>query len=191
MAKRKQAPNPEPTRAEPAQHPISAVEWVDPATLRSNLYNPNRVFKLELQLLKRSLLEDGWTQPIVARPDGEIVDGFHRWTLGSTDPDVQAMTGGLVPVVRLDPGDEIHQMASTVRHNRARGQHGILKMGDIVRAAMAAGATEADVCARFGMEPEEVDRLADVRSSPEHAGKDSFGRGWVPDPRANGTPKAP
>lgn len=168
-------------KTKPADHPITTVEWCDPKTLHANNYNPNRVFPTELELLKQSILEDGWTQPIVARPDGEIVDGFHRWTVGQ-DPAVAALSGGLVPVVILRNADPVHQMASTVRHNRARGQHGILKMADIVRAAQAAGCTEDDICKRFGMEPEEIDRLADMRPSPQHAGKDSFGRGWVPDP---------
>lgn len=179
-----------PVRTAPAEHPIAVVKWVDPKKLHSNSYNPNRVFKLELELLKRSILEDGWTQPIVVRPDMEIVDGFHRWTLGSTDPEVAAVAGGLIPVVILPVSDPVRQMASTVRHNRARGQHGILKMGEIVRAAQERGATEDQICEQFGMEPEEVDRLADIRSSPEHAGKDSFGMGWVPSPVAPTKPTA-
>lgn len=175
-----------PVRRAPADHPIAAVVWVDPATLHSNSYNPNRVFKTELELLKLSIMADGWTQPIVARADGEIIDGFHRWTLGTADADIRALAGGLVPVVHLSAQDAVRQMMSTVRHNRARGQHGILKMGDIVRAAKEAGLSEKEICRGMGMEVEELDRLADTRSSPEHAGKDSFGRGWVPDPNATG-----
>jgi hypothetical protein len=163
------------------KHPISSVQWVDPKTLRANAYNPNRVFTPERELLKRSILEDGWTQPIVARPDGEIVDGFHRWTLASTDAEVAAAGGGLIPVVFLEPRDLAAQMASTVRHNRARGQHGVLKMSTIVRDMMAAGMSMEQVCTELGMEDEEAERLSDMRSSPESAGKDSFGRGWVPD----------
>lgn len=159
------------------------MQWLDPKLLRANDYNPNRVFPLERKLLKTSILEDGWTQPIVARRVGdvfEVIDGFHRWSLASTDPEVAAMTDGLVPVVVLEPRDAVAQMMSTVRHNRARGQHGVLKMGEIVRAAQVAGLSEDAICDGFGMEVEEIDRLADIRESPQHAGKDSFGRGWVP-----------
>jgi ParB-like chromosome segregation protein Spo0J len=159
------------------------LKWVKPSTLHGNSYNPNRVFSLELELLKKSIIENGWTQPIVVRHDNEIVDGFHRWTVAK-DPEVAALTGGLVPVVVLPVGTLAEQMMATVRHNRARGQHGILKMADIVRAAQAEGLSEEAICSGFGMEPEELDRLADMRPSPKHAGKDSFGRGWVPDPNS-------
>lgn len=163
--------------------PISRVQWIDPVRLYSNDYNPNRVFKAEMRLLKESILSSGWTQPIVARPDGEIVDGFHRWTLGSTDKDISALTGGLVPVVFLaaDTSRE-EQMMATVRHNRARGQHGVLKMGAIVRELVQRGVDQVEIQKRLGMEREEVERLSDLRSSPERVGKDSFGKGWVPDP---------
>jgi hypothetical protein len=67
-----------------------------------------------------------------------------------------------------------------VRHNRARGQHGILKMGNIIRALQESGMSEEAIHARLGMEPEEQERLSDIRTSPEAAGKDSFGKGWVP-----------
>ena len=169
------------TRTTPNDHPLARVEWVDPTTLRANNYNPNKVFPPELELLKTSILADGWTQPVVARRDGDIVDGFHRWTLASTDPDVRAASESKVPVVYVDCADPAGQMMATVRHNRARGQHGVLKMGDIVRAAQAAGLSDDDICTGMGMELEELERLADLRGSPETAGKESFGKGWIPD----------
>src|SRR5438045_1612914 len=97
--------------------PITSIEWVPRESLHANLYNPNKVAPIELHLLKVSILEDGWTQPIVARPDGEIVDGFHRWTI-SAESEISAMTNGLVPVVRLLPANREHQIMSTIRHNR-------------------------------------------------------------------------
>ena len=160
--------------------PVSQVQWVERESLRANAYNPNTVFRPELALLKLSLLEDGWTQPIVARPDGEIVDGFHRWTL-SAHPELHAMTNGRVPVVFLKGKTASEQRISTIRHNRARGQHGVLKMSKILRDLVEAGVPPQRIESALGMETEEVDRLTDVRSSPDHAGKESFGQGWVPD----------
>lgn len=171
------------TRTSQLDHPISAVVWRKPSELHANDYNPNKVFKTELALLKTSIMADGWTQPIVVKPDGEIVDGFHRWTLGSTDKDVQRISGGLVPTVTVQSTDLLHLKMSTVRHNRARGQHGILKMGNIVRALQQGGMNDEEICEGMGMEQEEVDRLADMTGSPDSAGKDSFGKGWIPDPR--------
>lgn len=170
-------------RREPGQHPLASVQWVKPGELHANQYNPNHVFGPEFELLKLSILEDGWTQPVVAKRSGEIVDGFHRWTLAGRDKDIQELTGGLVPVVYLEGDDLGDQMISTVRHNRARGQHGILKMGSIVRALKARGLDEEAISKRLGMEREEVDRLSDTRGSPQAGGRESFGRGWVPDPR--------
>lgn len=164
------------------EQPVSRVEWVDPSTLHANDYNPNKVFPVEMELLKLSILEDGWTQPIVARPDGEIVDGFHRWTLGSTDDEVRALTGGLVPVVRVAPEkSRADQMMATIRHNRARGKHHVLKMADIVRELVdEQGLSFEEVGRRLGMEHEEVDRLYDRSGMGERGGAADFGRGWVP-----------
>lgn len=169
----------------PETQPISHVEWVDPETLHSNLYNPNHVFPQEMALLKESLIADGWTSAISVSDDNEIVDGFHRWTLGLKDPDVRALTGGLVPVVKLHGKTLVQRMAATVRQNRARGQHGIIKMSNIVLEMRKAGSTDAEIVKALGMESEELERLTDLRGSPESAGQESFGRGWVPDPKAN------
>lgn len=164
------------------KQPLSHVEWIDPSALHANGYNPNHVAPVEMELLKLSIMEDGWTQPIVARADGEIVDGFHRWTLGRTDTEIQAMTDGLVPVVRLVVGDMAHQMMSTIRHNRARGQHRVMKMAEIVRA-IAGDLSEAEICERLGMEPEEYSRLLDAGDMVKRGAADGFGQGWEPDAR--------
>lgn len=164
----------------PRHQPLSRVQWVEPKTLRANSYNPNHVFGPEMRLLKLSILAHGWTQPIVARRDGEIVDGFHRWTLASTDPDIQKLTRGVCPVVFLDGITIEEQMLATIRHNRARGQHGILKMGEIVRSLLDSGMDSTMVGSLLQMEDEEVERLADLTPSPQQAGMDHFGKGWVP-----------
>lgn len=162
--------------------PLSCIEWVPRDDLHANLYNPNHVAKPELELLKTSILEDGWTQPIVARPDGEIVDGFHRWTV-SADPRIYAMTAGFVPVVRLVPPATGDQMLSTVRHNRARGEHGVLPMAAIVRRLRdEEGLSVEAVMQRCGMEREEVTRLYDRGGMTERGtqGKEGFSKGWTP-----------
>jgi ParB-like chromosome segregation protein Spo0J len=162
-------------------HPISAVEWLDPELLRANDYNPNRVFTPEMRLLKRSILEQGWTQPVVITQDGLIVDGFHRWTLALKDAAVRAASGGKVPCVRLAATtSEADRMAATVRHNRARGQHGILKMSKIVLALRDAKHPLPEIAAMLGMDDEEVARLAELEGTPQTQSKDSFGRGWIP-----------
>lgn len=162
------------------KQPVSHVQWVPRGKLRSNSYNPNRVAPPELDLLRLSITEDGWTQPIVVLPDMTIIDGFHRWTV-SADPAIRAMTGGLVPVVTVD-ADPVHRMMSTIRHNRARGTHAVLRMAEIVRGMVEAGLDAGEICKRLGMEDEELERLLDrsgmtVRGT---AGVNGFGRAWVP-----------
>lgn len=155
------------------------------AALTANDYNPNVQPPPEFRLLKISILEDGWTQPIVVFDDGSgalvIVDGEHRWRVAREDRDVAALTAGLVPIVRIKK-DRSHRMMSTIRHNRARGEHTVKQMAEIVRELLEAGQSVEDVCFLMQMEPEEVDRLADRAGMPDRVAKDTaaFSKGWVP-----------
>ena len=161
--------------------PVSSVEWVPRGKLKANNYNPNHVAPPEFKLLKRSILADGWTQPIVVRRDYQIVDGFHRWTIAA-DKQVAAMTGGRVPIVFLREGlSESEQMASTIRHNRARGQHHVLKMAALVQDLIdAQGVSKGDVQKRLGMEREEVERLYDRGGMIERGSAEDFHKAWIP-----------
>jgi len=173
----------------PAPHlrqPISHIEWVRTDALQRNNYNPNTQAPPEARLLKISLLEDGWTQPVVVFDDGSggkpvIVDGEHRWRVASTDAEVGAMTGGLVPIVRIRK-DRAALMMSTIRHNRARGNHTVKAMADIVRELLEKGTPTEDIQFLMQMEAEEVDRLADRAGLPTRVarGGDTFSKGWVP-----------
>lgn len=139
--------------------PINSVQWIDRNKLKPNGYNPNRVASPEMKLLKISILEDGWTQPIVVNPDYEIVDGFHRWTV-SGHKELMEVTKGLVPVVMTAPDNDAHQKMSTIRHNRARGTHGVLDMSGIIQSMIDDGLSKQEVMSRLQMEEEEVIRLA-------------------------------
>ena len=170
--------------------PLEKIEWVPRDSIQANDYNPNKQPPPEHRLLAISILEDQWTQPIVVFDDGEggkpeIVDGEHRWRV-SAAPEIAAMTGGLVPIVRIK-GDRNHRMMSTIRHNRARGEHHVLPMAEIVRALLAGGIDRGDVEFLMQMEPEEVDRLAERAGMPAvtAAKTPGFNRGWIP-----GTPAA-
>lgn len=162
--------------------PISKVRWLPREKLVGNAYNPNHVAPPELELLITSLVEDGWTQPIVTLPEADgcyvIVDGFHRWTV-SADPRIAGLTGGMVPTVqvRLDP---IHRMMSTIRHNRARGTHAVLRMAEIVRRMVDDGVPGREIQKRLGMESEEVTRLINRSGMPAQAGAGGFNRAWIP-----------
>jgi ParB-like chromosome segregation protein Spo0J len=162
--------------------PVSRVRWLPREQLIGNAYNPNVVASPELELLITSLVEDGWTQPVVVLPEADgrhvIVDGFHRWTV-SADRRVSGMTGGLVPTVEVSL-DPVHRMMSTIRHNRARGTHAVLRMAEIVRRMVDDGVPVRNVCRRLGMEREEVVRLLNRAGMPAQAGAVAFSKAWVP-----------
>lgn len=164
------------------QHPVSNVQWIHRDELKPNHYNPNAVAPPELKLLEISIIEDGWTQPIVINPDNTIVDGFHRWTV-SGKRRVFEMTAGFVPVVILNPKNDTHQQMSTIRHNRARGTHAVLKMADIVQNMINAGNSMQEICLRLQMEEEEVVRLANRKGIPKTdiIQDTEFSRAWTPE----------
>tara|TARA_R110000822_G_scaffold278162_1_gene400183 strand:- start:345 stop:887 length:543 start_codon:yes stop_codon:yes gene_type:complete len=162
------------------KQPISNVIWKSRAELHPNNYNPNKVAPPEMELLIISILEDGWTQPIVILPDGQIVDGFHRYTV-SADKRLLDRYNGMVPTVTIDI-DPVHRQMSTIRHNRARGTHGILPMASIVRSIVEDGVSKEEIQTRLGMEDEEVDRLVDRSGMPSIIQKKQadFGSSWKP-----------
>jgi ParB/RepB/Spo0J family partition protein len=165
-----------------AEQPISNVRWVPRDLLSSNDYNPNNVATPEMRLLAQSIIESGWTQPIVVRPVDErfeIVDGFHRWTV-SDWPEVRKMTDGLVPVVTIDP-DPAHQRMATIRHNRARGKHHVVRMAEIVDSLVnELGVPKDDLKKRLGMSDEEVARLLARGSMIDRGAADDMSEAWRP-----------
>lgn len=162
--------------------PVSNVRWLHRDLLEANNYNPNAIAPPELELLKLSIIEDGWTMPIVTLPEQEgrfvIVDGFHRWKI-SSDPKIYSLTAGLVPTVQI-PLDLVHRQMSTIRHNRARGTHGVLPMADIIRNMIADGVSDKELMKRLGMEKEEVARLNNRAGMPDQIKADGFNQAWVP-----------
>lgn len=160
--------------------PVSNVQWVERDKLTANDYNPNIQTRIDTALLKISILASGWTQPLVVRADMEIVDGIHRW-LVAEDPDVAELTGGLVPIVVLEDLDPAEQRMATVRHNRARGTHHVLKMSELVAELIDEhGVDPAELRERLGMDEEEVERLHDRGEMISRGSQDEFNKGWVP-----------
>ena len=163
------------------KQPLDKIEWIDRDKIKPNNYNPNKVAPTELKLLKTSILEDGWTQPIVINPDNTIVDGFHRWTV-SGHKEIHALTNGKIPVVTIRPKDFSQQQMATIRHNRARGTHGVLEMSSIVTDMVNKGVTGEEIIKRLGMEKEEVVRLlfrAGIPKSEVFKDKE-FSKSWTP-----------
>ena len=140
--------------------PLASLQWVDREKLKPNDYNPNKVSRENLELLKQSILTNGWTLPIVARPDLTIIDGFHRWTVSGEEP-LYSKLKGKVPVVLVKHDDEAADMYGTITHNRARGTHLLEPMKAIVKKLMDNGKSVKEVSKQLGMRPEEIFRLSD------------------------------
>lgn len=140
--------------------PLSSLQWVDRGLLKPNGYNPNKVSEDNLQLLVQSILTNGWTLPIVCRPDYTIIDGFHRWTVSGREPLLSTL-GGKVPVVIVAHDDESDDVYGTITHNRARGTHLLEPMKAIVKKLLDQGKTVQEIGKQLGMKPEEVFRLSD------------------------------
>jgi len=141
--------------------PLSTLQWVPREKLKANDYNPNIVSDENLKLLTQSILTNGWTLPIVVRPDFTIIDGFHRWTVAGREP-LLSKLGGKVPVVIVDHhGDQSADVYGTITHNRARGTHVLGPMKSIVQGLINEGKTTQEIGKQLGMSPEEVFRLSD------------------------------
>lgn len=139
--------------------PVANVQIVDRNLLKPNDYNPNKVTEDNLKLLMQSIQTNGWTLPIVCRPDYTIIDGFHRWTVSGREP-LLSQLGGKVPIVIVDHKDHDEDIYGTITHNRARGQHLLEPMKRIVQELISSGKTIPEISKQLGMKPEEIFRLS-------------------------------
>jgi ParB-like chromosome segregation protein Spo0J len=141
--------------------PLSTLEWVERNKLHANDWNPNKVSRENLDLLVKSILSNGWTLPIVCRPDYTIIDGFHRWTVAGEEP-LKTKLKGKVPVVIVKHDDAAGDVYGTVTHNRARGTHLLEPMKNIVKRLLGQGKSIKEISKELGMKPEEIFRLSDI-----------------------------
>lgn len=162
--------------------PVYDVQKVPIEKIHANAYNPNSVAPPEMKLLYKSILEDGYTMPIVcyAVPDTdefEIVDGFHRYTIMKTHKDIYDREDGCLPVVVINK-DISNRMASTIRHNRARGTHSIDLMVNIVAELTESGMSDAWIMKNIGMDAEELLRLKQISGLASLFKDKDFSRSW-------------
>lgn len=147
-------------------NPVDKVIWVPIEKVQANDYNPNQVAKNEIKLLHTSISHDGYTQPVVIVYDSKIdkyviIDGFHRYFTMKTNKDIRDLNGGYLPLVVLNKSIN-DRMASTVRHNRARGKHSITGMSSIVFNMLDNGWEDSAICNELGMEADELVRLKHI-----------------------------
>ena len=151
--------------------PVYNVIGVHIDKIRANSYNPNAVAPVEMKLLELSIWEDGFTMPVVCYyipSEGiyEIVDGYHRYTTLKTSDRIREREQSILPVVVIDK-DESNRMASTIRHNRARGTHSVELMSNIVGELVQAGMSDGWILRHIGMDKDELLRLKQVTGIAE------------------------
>lgn len=163
--------------------PVDCVLWVRNEIISANDYNPNKVAPPEMELLKISIEEDGYTQPIVTFKEGEnreVVDGFHRNRVGKECEEIRKRVHGFLPVVTINEAqeDKGDRMAATIRHNRARGVHQVDKMSEIVLALTKRNWSNEKIAKKLGMDADEVLRLKQITGLAEMFKDQEFSKAW-------------
>ena len=165
------------------KEPVTSVKWVKAEQVVANDYNPNSVAPPEMELLHISIKEDGYTQPIVTYYHDniyEVVDGFHRNRVGKEYADIRSRIHGYLPVVVIndDVSDKGQRIASTIRHNRARGKHQVEAMSDIVLDLKRKNWSDEKIAKELGMDSDEVLRLAQITGLAEMFADKDFSEAW-------------
>ena len=163
--------------------PVDYVKWVINTDVRANDYNPNSVAAPEMELLERSIDADGYTQPIVSWPHDdyvEVIDGFHRHRVGKESKLIQERVKGYLPtvIIKESQTDQNNRMASTIRHNRARGKHKVESMADIVLDLKRRNWSPKKISKELGMDQDEVLRLSQITGLAEMFQDREFSEAW-------------
>lgn len=163
--------------------PVDMVYWVGNENVVANDYNPNSVAPPEMKLLERSIEADGYTQPIVSFPHDdviEVIDGFHRHRVGKESAVITDRLMGYLPVVKIKHSQEgkNDRIASTIRHNRARGKHKVESMAEIVIELKRRNWSDKKIGKELGMDPDEVLRLTQIQGLTEMFADHSFSEAW-------------
>ena len=162
--------------------PVYRVKAVPIEKVQANTYNPNHVAPPEMKLLYESIKDDGYTMPIVCyylkdKDKYEIVDGYHRYTTMLTHKDIYEREHGMLPVSVIDKPLE-NRMASTIRHNRARGEHSVDLMVNIVKELKEAGVSDAWIMKKIGMDADELLRLKQVSGLASLFADKNYSKSW-------------
>lgn len=171
-------------KVSPFKHePVDCVIWIKGEKVKANDYNPNSVAPPEMELLRTSIMSDGFTQPIVSFPENShytVVDGFHRNRVGKELEDVNKRVKGYLPITIIRPTQEDRgdRIASTIRHNRARGKHRIDSMSEIVLELKRRNWSDKKIAKNLGMDADEILRLAQITGLKEMFADKDFSLAW-------------
>ncbi|MFR7364808.1 MAG: IbrB-like domain-containing protein [Terrisporobacter sp.] len=162
--------------------PVYDIKAIPIEKIRANAYNPNAVAPPEMKLLYQSIKEDGYTMPVVCyyieeEDIYEIVDGYHRYTIMKTHKDIYDRENGCLPVSIIDKPIQ-GRMASTIRHNRARGTHNIELMSNIISELVESGMSDAWIAKNIGMDLDEILRLKQITGLASLFKDKEFSKSW-------------
>ncbi|MBT7497761.1 ParB-like nuclease domain-containing protein [Candidatus Woesearchaeota archaeon] len=163
--------------------PVDLILWVKNDEVQANDYNPNSVAPPEMELLRTSIMTDGFTQPIVTFPEDDkitVIDGFHRNRVGKEMQEVKEKIHGYLPITTIRPSqeDKGDRMASTIRHNRARGKHRIDSMSEIVLELKRRNWSDNKIAKNLGMDSDEILRLCQISGLREMFEGEEFSKAW-------------
>jgi ParB-like chromosome segregation protein Spo0J len=163
--------------------PVDFVRWIKNNEVQANDYNPNTVAPPEMELLRHSIAHDGYTQPIVGWKQNigyEVIDGFHRHRVGKECSEIQSRVHGYLPIVQIQEDNEGQndRVASTIRHNRARGKHRVEAMADIVLDLKKRNWSDKKISKELGMDQDEVLRLSQITGLMEAFADTEFSEAW-------------
>jgi ParB-like chromosome segregation protein Spo0J len=165
-------------------HPVDLVLWVKSGDVIANTYNPNTVAPPEMRLLAHSVAANGYTMPIVTHQEDRftVVDGFHRHRVGKEVPEIRDSVHGRLPVscIRAERADLTGRIAATVEHNRARGEHQVQAMSDLVQQLYQAGWRDDKIMEELGMQADELLRHKQIQGLAELFAEREFSEGWEP-----------
>jgi len=163
--------------------PVDYVRWVLAEDVHANDYNPNKVAPPEMELLEISIMNDGYTQPVVTFPNNgkiEVVDGFHRTRVSKESKIVRERVLGYTPtvIIRKEQSNKNDRIASTIRHNRARGKHQVDAMSEIVLELKNRNWRNDRIARELGMDEEEILRLCQITGLQDIFKDDDFSKSW-------------
>jgi hypothetical protein len=163
--------------------PVDFVKWVLAENVVANDYNPNKVAPPEMELLEISIMNDGYTQPVVTFPNNgkiEVVDGFHRTRVSKESKIVRERVKGYTPtvIIRKEQSDKNDRIASTIRHNRARGKHQVDAMSEIILELKNRNWKNERIARELGMDEEEILRLCQITGLQDIFKDDDFSKSW-------------
>jgi len=164
--------------------PVYNIKKISIDKIKANDYNPNRIASPEFKLLELSILEDGFTMPIVCyhnKKDDmyEIVDGLHRFLIAKNNKTINQREKNSIPVSIIEKPLK-NRFASSIRHNRARGENLLELMQNFIYKSIENNKIDDNwMMKNYGLDKDELLRLKQLTGIKELFKDKDFSKTWV------------